>query len=67
MTLDHSHSTVQGTSTSLYVVSLEGNLKVAKYLLDHGADVNQPTDVSNFDLHSNYYLQWPTSAIQIQP
>ena len=29
-----------------------GRLNAAKVLLDHGADVNQPTDVSNC-LHNN--------------
>ena len=30
-----------------------GRLNVSQILLDHGADVNQPTDVSNC-LHNNY-------------
>ena len=45
--------TLQGTSTPLYVASLEGRLNAAKILLDSGANVNQPTDVSNC-LHNNY-------------
>ena len=39
--------TLQGTSTGLYVASWYGNRKIVQLLLDHGADVNQPTDVSN--------------------
>ena len=38
---------LQGTQTGLYVASLDGNLKMVQYFLDHGADVNQPCDVSN--------------------
>ena len=51
-----SHSTVltlQGTITALYEASLKGRLNVVQILLDHGADVNQPCDVSNC-LHNNY-------------
>ena len=44
--------TLQGALTGLYGASLGGNLTIAQYLLDHGADVNQPTDVSNY-LHNN--------------
>ena len=48
-------SILQGTCTSLYGASMGGNPKIVQYLLDHGADVNQPTDVSNC-LHNNYLL-----------
>ena len=50
------HSTVltlQGSSTPLYGASFEGRLNVVQILLDHGADVNQTTGVSNC-LHNNY-------------
>jgi ankyrin repeat protein len=33
--------------TGLYGASLEGNAEIVEYLLNHGADVNQPTVVSN--------------------
>ena len=37
-------------------------MSIAQYLVDHGADVNQSTDVSNIIcLHNNYLL---TTAIQ---
>jgi ankyrin repeat protein len=52
--------------TGIYTASLNGNVKVVEYLLDHGADVNQPTDVSNC-LHNNYPVpRWLTTAIQIR-
>ena len=47
-------NTLQGKIPPLYGASLGGNPKVVEYLLDHGADVNQPTDVSNVCLHNNY-------------
>ena len=49
------HSTVltlQGKIPPLYDASSKGNLNIIEVLLDHGADVNQPTDVSNC-LHNN--------------
>ena len=46
--------TLQGSKIPLYMsASLNGRLNIVQILLDHGADVNQPTDVSNC-LHNNY-------------
>ena len=52
--------TLQGALTGLYGASEGGNLSIAQYLLDNGADVNQPTDVSHVCKHNNYL---PTTAI----
>jgi ankyrin repeat protein len=57
---------LQGKIPPLYEASLKGNFEVIEYLLDHGADVNQPCDVSNC-LHNNYPMpRWLTTAIQIR-
>ena len=48
--------TLQGTSTGLYAASSKGNLKVIEYLLEHGADVNQPCDVSNWLRNNNLII-----------
>ena len=45
--------TLQGRVAPLYDASVTGRLNVAQILLNHGADVNQPCDVSNC-LHNNY-------------
>ena len=44
--------TLQGTYPPIYAASFDGRLNVVQVLLDHGADVNQPSDVSNC-LHNN--------------
>ena len=44
--------TLQGTYPPIFTASFNGRLNVVQVLLDHGADVNQPTDVSNC-LHNN--------------
>ena len=52
------HSTVltlQGELSPLYGASEGGNLSIAQYLLDHGADVNQPTDVSYISVYITVY------------
>ena len=67
--------TLQGTCTGLYGASKGCNLNIAQYLLDHGADVNQPCDVSNVYLRNNnnivnftdhYHLIGQSTNIQIK-
>ena len=41
----------QGKKSPLWAASYEGRLDIVKSLLDQGAEVNLPTDVSAFQVH----------------